>query len=269
MWQALQFLRKEKPDVVVGFGSFHSAPLLVAAVILRKNIILYEANRTMGKVNRWIAPFAKRIGLQFPIPGCQEPKFILTTLPKKEPFFTREEARKAYGIDSEVFTILVFGGSQGAAFLNEIMPKVTQQLQGVQVIHCAGSEPAADAVRKAYVHTSVVKSFEGNMPLAYSAADFVVGRSGAGTMAELLQHAKPSLLIPYPYAAENHQQMNATYLRDLGGALVLDQDQANVQSIVAAIQSANLEAMQLALRSASEQNRVSNDLTELVLQYAD
>jgi UDP-N-acetylglucosamine--N-acetylmuramyl-(pentapeptide) pyrophosphoryl-undecaprenol N-acetylglucosamine transferase len=120
----------------------------------------------------------------------------------------------------------------------------------------------------AYGKTAVVKAFETNMPLAYSAADFVVGRSGAGTMAELLQHAKPSLLIPYPYAAEGHQQKNAEYLCALGGAIALDQDKANVDAVVAAIQSANLEAMQLALRSAAQQNTVSTDLTQLVLQYA-
>jgi UDP-N-acetylglucosamine:LPS N-acetylglucosamine transferase len=97
IYQALRFLRKEKPDVVVGFGSFHSAPLLVAAVLLRKKIILYEANRTMGKVNRWIAPFAKLIGLQFPIPGCGEPKFVRASLRKDGSLSNQQEARKTYG----------------------------------------------------------------------------------------------------------------------------------------------------------------------------
>ena len=232
VWQSLKFLSKEKPDVVVGFGSFHSAPLLLAAVILRKKIILYEANRTIGKVNRWIAPFAQRVGLQFPIIGCNQSKYQLVNLPKKETLSTKQEARNSYDLDSEGFTILIFGGSQGASFFNERMPQVIQQLPNVQVIHCAGNEPAAENVRKTYVNKSVVKAFETNMSLAYSAADFVVGRSGAGTMAELLHHAKPSLLIPYPYAAENHQQKNAEYQRELGGAIVLDQDKASVESIV-------------------------------------
>jgi UDP-N-acetylglucosamine--N-acetylmuramyl-(pentapeptide) pyrophosphoryl-undecaprenol N-acetylglucosamine transferase len=222
----------------------------------------------MGKVNRWIAPFAMRVGLQFPIAGCNDAKFVPSVILKKETLYTRTEARHAYGIDPEAFTILVFGGSQGAAFFNDIMPQVAKQLPA-QVIHCAGNGPAAENVKRTYLNQAVVKAFETNMSLAYSAADFVVGRSGAGTMAELLQHAKPSLLIPYPYAVENHQHKNAEYLRELGGAIVLDQDKANVQSIVTAIQSANLEAMQLALRTASQQNRVLNDLTQLVLQDED
>jgi UDP-N-acetylglucosamine--N-acetylmuramyl-(pentapeptide) pyrophosphoryl-undecaprenol N-acetylglucosamine transferase len=271
VFQALKLIRREKPDVVVGFGSYHSAPILVAAALLRRKIFLYEANRTMGKVNRWIAPFAKQIGCQFPIPGCTNSKFVQVPM---LPWGTSEapkrilptDARRSYGLDPDRFTLLVFGGSQGAAFLNGVMPKVANLLGPVQVIHCAGNETAAEAVRRAYTVPAVVKAFEADMSQAYSAADFVVCRSGAGTVAELIRNGAPALLIPYPYAAENHQQKNAQYLCELGGSISLDQADCSVDAIAHQIQNVDLEAMQLALRLASEQNDAFIQLYKRVLQ---
>lgn len=267
--QALRMIRREKPDVVVGFGSYHTAPILVAAALLRKKIFLYEANRTMGKVNRWMAPFAKGIGIQFPLLGYENEKLVQIPLfpwdgPRTK--MCAQEARLAYGLDPNRKTLLVFGGSQGASFLNGVMPEVMDLMSEWQVIHLAGNEAAAETVRKAYPRAALVKAFETNMRQAYSAADFAVCRSGAGTLSELIRFGVPSLLIPYPHAADNHQRMNADYLAQLGGCALLDQKEANAGVIRDRIQKSNVQAMGLALRSAREQNGLLKPLVERVLE---
>jgi UDP-N-acetylglucosamine--N-acetylmuramyl-(pentapeptide) pyrophosphoryl-undecaprenol N-acetylglucosamine transferase len=269
VFQAVRFLLREKPDVVVGFGSYHSAPLLLAAALLRKKIVLYEANRTMGKVNRWIAPFATVIGCQFPLSDYTSPKVAAVPLLPwgiAKVKTARADAKKAFGLTPDRFTLLVFGGSQGAAFLNEVMPKVVNQMENVQVIHSAGTESAADGVRAAYRVPAVVKTFETNMAMAYSAADFAVCRSGAGTVAELIRYAVPALLIPYPHATDQHQQKNSDYLTEQGGSLSLKQTEATTEAILQKIQSADRAAMQEALGSLAMKNTTLQQLYERILK---
>jgi len=261
-WQAMRLIWRTKPDVVVGFGSYHSAPILLAAVLLRKKIVLFEANRTMGKVNRWIAPFAKGVGCQFPLPKATVVKPLSRV---RVGTWTKQAAREAYGLDPNCFTLLVVGGSQGASFLNQVMPKVAERLPDAQVVHLAGNEVAAEQVREAYATKAHVKAFESEMAQAYGAADFVVCRSGAGTLSELTEHELPALLIPYPFAA-GHQEMNAESLSECGGTVCLRQRDASIDAIVAKILDADRDRMRLALRTLSEQNRERIEFYELVLQ---
>jgi UDP-N-acetylglucosamine--N-acetylmuramyl-(pentapeptide) pyrophosphoryl-undecaprenol N-acetylglucosamine transferase len=261
LWKSLRLLLREKPDAVVGFGSYHTVPLLLASVLLRKKIILYEANRSMGKVNKLFAPFAKKIAVQF----LRSEKYVSVPffpwIQKEKP--EKRAALQAYGLDPDRKTVLVFGGSQGAKFLNETMPKVRMD---AQVIHLAGSEAAAKGAAEGYAKAGVraaVKAFEGNMALAYAAADVAVCRCGAGTMAELIRYGVPSLLIPYPYAY-GHQELNAEYLRDLGGAKMLLQQNATPEEIAKQLEVIDLDAMRVALRSAEEQNKSLTGLDELV-----
>ena len=251
LFQAIRLFRREKPDVVVGFGSYHTVPLLLGAVLFRKKIILYEPNLTLGKVNQLFAPFAKRIAVQF-LSGSKK----FTPVPlfpwiRSAPL-GKSAAREAYGLDPSRKTILIFGGSQGAKFLNEVMPKVSHK---AQVIHLTGREGEATAEHyaKAGIH-AVVKPFESNMAQAYAAADLAICRSGAGTIAELIRYGVPSLLIPYPYAY-GHQELNARYIETRGGGHLLLQSQATPEVIGELIAKLDLDAMRVALRSAEEQNK--------------
>jgi len=267
VWQAVRVLFRERPCAVVGFGSYHAAPILLAAALLGKKLILYEPNLVMGKVNRLLAPFAKKIAVQFP--GKRSKKFVPIplfpwTCPKP---VDPKTARRELGLEPEKQTILVFGGSQGASFFNEKIPAVASALGTVQIIHLAGSEEAAKLVRSLYAEqgiSAVVKAFESNMPLAYSAADFAICRSGAGTMAELIRWSVPALLIPYPYAADDHQRHNAEFLSQLGGAMTLLQSHAAEKAIVKKIQAADWTSMKLALRLLEEQNRNRMEFAALV-----
>ena len=268
---AVRLLRKVHPDVVVGFGSYHSAPVLLASVALGKKIVLYEANRTIGKVNRWLSFAAIAIGYQFPLIGWQSPKLVpIRWLPwriEQKRVWTQQQALAEYGLNEGRFTLLVFGGSQGASFLNETAPSVVQQLSNAQVIHLAGSELAAQKTRDLYQQKKIpacVLSFEQEMEKAYAAADFALCRSGAGTTAELIRYAVPALLIPYPYAAESHQQENAKYVCSLGGAMQLAQSEADIASMVDRIEKADREKMQTTLRQAARENEELEMLDELV-----
>lgn len=229
LWQSLSFLRKIKPDVVVGFGSFHTFPVLLAAVLLRKKIILFEANTTLGKVNRLFAPLSAHVAWQFPQgKGVTVPFLPWAKAPAELP--SARAARKRYGLDPALPTVLVFGGSQGAAFLNERVPKAVAGMD-VQVLHLTGKGTAKyDGV------ACCVKPFEKEMHWAYAAADVVVCRSGAGTIAELIRYEKPALLIPFPRASEDHQRKNGEFLaHKIGGALLLAERAASPSYLAAEI----------------------------------
>lgn len=228
--QALFLLKKFSPDVVVGFGSYHTFPVLAAAFLLRKKIILFEANCILGKVNRLFLPAAHTLATQFVQKTEISKAALVPALPwvqweKKTP--SKKEASLYFGLDSKKTTILVFGGSQGASFLNERLPRVMAYFKDVQVIHFTGKGGHA-----VYGNPSCVKEFEPRMDFAYAAADVVVCRSGAGTVAELIYYRKPALLIPFPFAMENHQLENGRFLaHKVQGALLLEQREATLEKI--------------------------------------
>lgn len=266
-WSALEMIRKEKPDLVVGFGSYHTVPVLLAAALTGKKIVLYEANRIMGKVNRLFSPFAKAIAIQLPLQHKKAVAVPLFPWIQNLDLPEKDEARKAYGLESDRFTVLVFGGSQGASFLNETMPSALSK--DTQVIHLAGSEEAAATVRERYRAAGIraaVKGYESNMALAYSVSDLAVCRSGAGTTAELIRHQLPAFLIPYPFAAEDHQTVNARYLESLGGARWMAQSEATAEKIRKEIGSLDLATMRLALAKQKEQHSAPTDFDQLVAQ---
>lgn len=227
IWQSIKLVIQYKPDVVVGFGSFHSFPVLLAAAIFGKKIVLFEANCSFGKVNKFFSPFAKKIALQFPIDNVGKKAVYVPLLPwnLKCAKLEQSQARLSYGLKPDLFTILVFGGSQGAKFINETFCAAAKLLDfPFQVLHFTGKEDPT--IR--YDVPAVVKPFEKEMVLAYAAADMAVCRCGAGTTAELIRFSLPSLLIPYPYAY-NHQKKNGEFLKD--GARILLQEKADPRTL--------------------------------------
>lgn len=234
--ESLKFLKKEKPQVVVGFGSYHSFPVLAAALLTRTPIILFESNSYPGKVNRLFAPFAKINAVQFlECRNKMKGRLVEVAMPlwqKKElpQGFTPGDARAVYGLKTDEKTILIFGGSQGADKINHTFLKVVEQYYRekekvpFQVIHILGKGKDVVALEKVYQSlgaTACVKEFEENMPLAYLAADLAVCRSGAATVAEITAFTIPSLFVPYPYATEDHQAKNAQTIVEAGGGMCL------------------------------------------------
>ena len=273
-WQSLKMMRHFAPDVVVGFGSYHTFPVLLAAAILRKKIILFEANCVLGKVNRLFSSAAVQIAFQFPV--CSKKGVRVHWLPwikQKKKATAASLARKAYGLDPDRKTILIFGGSQGASFLNEIVPSLLASFkEPLQAIHLTGDNGAK--TENAYLSHGIsawVQPFEKKMSLAYSAANVAICRSGAGTIAELLRFAVPSLLIPYPHASEDHQRKNGEYLVSLGGARLLNQKEASKKTLAKELEKLLSEEKlyRARLKEAFRQQQQTVHLSEIVRECHD
>lgn len=234
--ESLQLLRSIRPSLVVGFGSYHSLPPLLAAIFLKIPIVLYEPNAKMGRVNRLVSPFAKRIGMYFP--GGSK-KMHLMALLSKPKVIHKEEARLNYGLLPDLTTILVFGGSQGAQFLNHIVPFALIG-HNLQVIHLIGLKDSPESIQTIYEQhqmRAVIKPFEENMESAYLCADFVISRAGAGTLKEMIMYNLPALLIPYPGATDGHQLINAKYfVEKVGGGSFMNQNECNAKRLSQRIQ---------------------------------
>lgn len=234
-FQAIKVIKKENPDFVLGFGSYHTFPLMLASVFLRKKIYLFESNVVLGKVNYIFSPFAKKVFSQFPLKHKLTHHQLVQRLPWKETqtgMVCKKLAAKYFGLKDDVFTILVFGGSQGAAFFNDFLPFVLDQIPNIQVLHFTGKNTAV------YKNIdSCVKEFESQMNMAYRLCDIAITRSGAGTISELISYQVPAFLVPYPFSAEQHQLENAKFLSEIvQGAVFLEQNQTSKEKVLEKIQ---------------------------------
>lgn len=243
--QGRRLLRRFRPDVVVGFGSFHSFPLLMAARSCHFPLVLHEANAVPGKVNRRFAPYARVTGVHFP---CAQPylqgRSVEVDLPLREGYTltygSKAEARKRFLLHPQKFTFLVFGGSQGAAALNTVVSRallghLAERTKQFQLIHITGDESAVLSLRAQYEKAEIrayVTDFVGDMDQAWMAADLLIGRAGGATLAEMTEFEVPALLIPYPYATDHHQEHNADFMaKTVKGAVKLLQGGLTPESL--------------------------------------
>jgi len=248
IYQAFFLLSRYKPSVVVGFGSFHSFPVLAAAVLRRIPIVLFESNAIPGRVNRIFSRFSDVSCVQFPMAKkglkgkCQEVAMpIWKGIEKKE--ISVEEALSYFSLQKGHVTFLVFGGSQGARFINAVFLDALHKLRKhhlpLQVIHLTGDIASKEEIEKEYAKQGAiacVKHFEPNMAFAWKIADVAICRAGAATLSELIQFEVPSILIPYPYAAEQHQLKNALFLESLGGAFCLEEKQVSTDNLLSLLE---------------------------------
>ncbi|MCI0382728.1 MAG: UDP-N-acetylglucosamine--N-acetylmuramyl-(pentapeptide) pyrophosphoryl-undecaprenol N-acetylglucosamine transferase [Chlamydiae bacterium] len=226
--QSNDLLSQFKPDLIIGFGSFHTFPILFSALWKKHPFVLFEPNCLAGKVNRLFSKKALFTGVQF---SQTKSSLFGEIIPVIFPFIekrpNREEAFAYFGLKSDLFTLLVFGGSQGAAAINRKMGELSLK-HPVQVLHFTGSEKNSAEMKEIYGNKGIsakVKAFEPRMDLALSIADFAICRAGASTIAELIAFEVPSLVIPYPFAYK-HQQENGQLFQDIvGGGICMSQQQ--------------------------------------------
>lgn len=237
---ARKLLRADPPQVVVGFGSYHTLPVLAAARTLRIPILLHEANAYPGKVVRLFSKKAQLTGLAIPeaaqylkgrwewIPTPLRPAYENARLSK-------EVARQQFGLKPDQPTLLVFGGSQGARSLNRLVALALARCARWQVIHLTGYNDNAEAIVQQYRSRSerfYVAPFEKEMAVAWQAVDLVIMRAGASSIAEALaMGGVPSILVPYPYAADSHQDANAAWMQSLGGGIALRESELSVDKL--------------------------------------
>jgi UDP-N-acetylglucosamine--N-acetylmuramyl-(pentapeptide) pyrophosphoryl-undecaprenol N-acetylglucosamine transferase len=234
VFQSLKLLLGFKPQVVVGTGGYVSGPVCAAAVMTRTPIVLQEHNSFPGAMTRLFSPFAREIHIAFDSSRKyfrRQSNLYLTGSPlRKMQRIRRDEAVNFFGLDPERRTLLVTGGSLGAVRLNSAVLDELDELMrhNYQLIWQTGSvdfERISESCRKNSDRIRVEK-FLDKMDFAYSAADFVVCRGGATTIAELIYFSLPAIIVPYPYAAANHQAVNALALVESGAAMMVLESEA-------------------------------------------
>jgi len=247
LFRSMGLLRQERPHAVVGVGGYASGPVALAAWLLRIPLVIVEPNSYAGLANRMAGKFAAKIFVCFPGRDTQgffaEKKKVLTgpLVRKGITSGNRAQALAAFGLEPGRFTLFVMGGSGGAHALNMAMKDAAPDLVNLsklQVLHQTGEKDVEDvsAGYRAAGVKAVVLPYINDMAGAYAAADLVVSRSGATTVAELAVCGKRAVLIPYPFAADNHQEYNARSLAKRGGGEVIVQKDLTPAKLSAVIQ---------------------------------
>lgn len=264
-------VREEGAVAAATFGGYVSFPLSRAATRMGLPLVIHEQNAVPGLANRFAARWATRIAVTFP--GSAErfhhpDKVVVTGNPVRDEMLSldlearRAEARRSFGLDPDVTTLLVFGGSQGARSLNRAAVRSHDLWSApgqLQILHAAGSVlhgEAAAAWEKARGRGSGPRvrcvDFIDDMGAAYAAADIVVCRAGATSIAELTALGRPSILVPYPHATRDHQMHNARALAQVGGAQVIEDRELTGRRLVDAVEPwiADPDARMAASRAA-------------------
>jgi UDP-N-acetylglucosamine--N-acetylmuramyl-(pentapeptide) pyrophosphoryl-undecaprenol N-acetylglucosamine transferase len=286
--QCVSIIRKFQPDLIIGFGSFHAFPMLLAARLTRTPFVLHEGDAIPGKVTKFFSSSSEFTGV--PVPSAM-PHLKGTTklinIPLRKGFkpgeLSADDAKRALGLDPYKFTFLVFGGSQGAQALNrQVTPALTQHLdanaKNFQVIHLTGNQEQAYAISRAYSAVGInamVKPFEEKMHLVWTATDMAICRAGATTVAEIMAFQVPSILVPYPRATNLHQDRNADFIEQVvgGGVKILEGDlrpevvAETIRSFLANDRKKLLE-MKRAFGNYKERQK-PNDFCSLVLETVE
>lgn len=224
-FKAIKLLRKHKAKVVFSVGGFSAAPMAIAAKLTRTPLVIHEQNAALGSLNKLLKPYATHFISSY---LSESP---IKAYPIKNVFF--ENAR----IRTTVKTIIFLGGSQGAKAINTLALEIAHVLKekGIRIIHQAGTQHI-DEVQKAYHDMGIdaeVFGFTTKLAEYMNEADFAIARSGASTLWELSATAVPTLYIPYPYAASDHQYYNAQFLVEKNLAWVMREADIDHTSVLA------------------------------------
>jgi len=241
-WRASKTVfQSHTPQAVLAMGGFTSAPPILAGYAFGAKTFLHESNTIPGKANRFLAHFVDEVFVGFPEAGSRlkARKISVTGTPVRPQFQPHDaaESRIALGLEPNLPTILVVGGSQGASGLNQMILSALTLLaeENWQWLHLTGANDF-ERVKVAYAGEklkAVVKPFLAEMNLALGAATACVSRSGASSLAEIAAMRLPSLLVPFPAAADNHQLSNASAFEKSGAAKLLEQKNQSPEKVAA------------------------------------
>lgn len=275
---SLRLVRTLRPAGIVGFGGFTTAAIIVAGKFRGVPVALHEANRVPGRAIRTLRRFAKRIYLPpgVDLPGVRPGVVRNVGLPVRREIarMSREDACRQLGLDPARKILAIFGGSQGATVLNDWARRQLPDFAfaGIQVYCVTGlgkGSPEVLALKCAdrRVATSIFVPFTDQVAALLSAADLVVARAGAGSIAEMIRCGTPSVVIPYPHAADDHQRANGIWYAGHGGAVLVDQAalQSELTPLVRDLlaDDARLAAMRESLRKLDEASPLSVILDDL------
>lgn len=240
-WASRKLFKTRRPDAVLAMGGFTAAPPVLAARSLRVKTFLHESNTIPGRANRWLARFVDQAFVGFPETEGRlaAREVVVTGTPVRPEFQPRDPAasRMALGLDPAQPVLLVMGGSQGASGVNDLilgtLPMLARHALQWQWLHLAGPNDVTK-VKAAYAKhdlKAVVRPFLAEMDLALDAATACVSRAGASSLAELAAMRLPTLLVPFPAAADNHQWHNARAFEATGAAQLITQSEATPEKV--------------------------------------
>lgn len=234
------YLKKCRPDAVVGFGGYGAFPAVAAAALLGIPTMIHEQNVWPGKANALLARWVSAIAISFEESRSflRRKNIVWTGCPSRENSapHPKNELFRMFGLKEGVQTVLIFGGSQGSRSINVLFVSAAERLRqktDFQIIHLAGSESEVGRLKETYQGfglAAFVCGFSHEMEKIYQMADVAVGRAGAVTVTELAAFKVPSIFIPYPHA-QGHQKANAEVLADAGLASVVEEKDATPQRL--------------------------------------
>jgi UDP-N-acetylglucosamine--N-acetylmuramyl-(pentapeptide) pyrophosphoryl-undecaprenol N-acetylglucosamine transferase len=263
IYRAGEILKEFRAEVVIGVGGYASGPAMMAAALSGLPTIAFEPNVVPGFANRVVAPMVSIAAVHFAETARYFRRAQVTGVPVRQEFFHVKPMGNA--ADGCHPTLLVFGGSQGAAALNrvvtEALPALRGKLPGIHVVHQTGQRDYNQA-QAAYLQSGIsaeVYPFIEQMPAAFGGADLIVCRSGASTVAEITAAGRPAIFVPFPKATDDHQRRNAEVLVQAGAALLLPESELTSERLVDTVSAllrdrARLIAMANAARRLSHRD---------------
>jgi UDP-N-acetylglucosamine--N-acetylmuramyl-(pentapeptide) pyrophosphoryl-undecaprenol N-acetylglucosamine transferase len=246
VWDSSRILSDFRADIVIGVGGYASGPAMLAAILRRVPTLVFEPNFVPGFANRLVAPLVSGAAVHFADTGRYFRRCEVTGVPVREAFFqiaNRNPTNKR--------TLLVFGGSQGAHAINQVVMDsvayLRQRVPGIHIVHQTGERDYNDAqAANANLGGSVeVYRFIDDMPSLFERADLLICRSGASTVAEVTAAGKPAVFVPFPRAADDHQKRNAEALERASAAVMLEESNLTRDSLVEVVSKLFSEASRL------------------------
>lgn len=272
IWQARRELKRFQPDVVLGMGGYVSAPAVLAAVLSRFPVAIAEQNVLPGQVNRWMARWVDRVFYAYQ----ESEKFLqkgntrLTGIPLRESIINKVEnpPYRQFGLDEDKFTILIFGGSQGARALCEAAFGMADYLDHsrYQVLLQAGKRNLPWCAERDTPENFTIVDHIQDMAGAYGCADVVVSRAGAVSLAEMAVQGKPALLVPYPFAKDDHQRLNAKAWENTGAGKIIDQLELSGETLAREILALAKDTDTLQRMSAAGLSLAIPDATQRIIK---
>lgn len=273
LWQAMRAMKRLQPNVVLGMGGYISAPGGVVAKLLGIPLVVHEQNSVAGMANRWLVKWAaNRVAQGFP---DVFPQGQWLGNPVRKEICDLGDVGSRYREREGALRILVVGGSLGAQALNTMIPAgmaLIDPAHRPQIVHQAGEkhlQALQDNYTAAGVHAHCV-AFIADMAGAYEWADLVICRAGALTLAEITAAGVASVLVPFPYAVDDHQTVNAKQLKDIGAAILQRQDELSAQwvaNVIPVMRREHLLEMAMKARTLAKPN-AAGDVATLCAEVA-
>lgn len=279
-WKALYYLWKYKPDVILGTGGYVSAPALFAANIIKIPYMIHDCDACPGIVSRFVSPMAKVVSVAFEasVKNIKNDNVYVNGNPIREQFITltKEEARKKLSLKDKT-TVCIMGGSQGAKTINDATAGFLKKLFenfDVQVFFQTGAkhfDETVSALKDVYPdyeqnENLKVKPFFDNMAEVLKSSDIVVSRAGSLSLSEICACALAPILIPYPYAAADHQRKNAKSFWDKNACLYLEDSQTNSESLYEKLAELLSDSQKLSEIQKNTAQMAKTDATKNIIQ---